>query len=171
MTQTPTTQDAGLLENVTTLLRTIKEQLPKHMWDCTVRDSWLARAVRCTDAALADRLEALSQPSPAPQGEAVAWRWRWNEREAWNVSTDARLAAMRMQTAKSPTSSIVVQPLYASPTPAEPGLRLVPVEPTDLMASEGESAASYGIGKAEDDEAIRRVWRAMLAAAPARGEG
>jgi hypothetical protein len=37
-------------------------------------------------------------------------------------------------------------------------------EPTPRMVSEGESAASVGIGKPNDDEAIPRVWRAMWAA-------
>jgi hypothetical protein len=38
-------------------------------------------------------------------------------------------------------------------------------EPTSRMVSEGESAASFGIGKPVDDEAIPRVWRAMIGAA------
>jgi hypothetical protein len=37
-------------------------------------------------------------------------------------------------------------------------------EPTPRMVSEGESAATVGIGKPNDDEAIPRVWRAMWAA-------
>jgi hypothetical protein len=37
-------------------------------------------------------------------------------------------------------------------------------EPTPRMISEGESAASVGIGKPADDEAITRVWREMLTA-------
>ena len=47
------------------------------------------------------------------------------------------------------------------------GFRLVPVEPTACMISAGESAASVGIGKCNDDESLPRVWRAMLAASPA----
>ena len=47
------------------------------------------------------------------------------------------------------------------------GFRLVPVEPTTGMISAGESAASVGIGKCNDDESLPRVWRAMLAASPA----
>jgi hypothetical protein len=34
-------------------------------------------------------------------------------------------------------------------------------EPTPRMVSEGESAATVGIGKPNDDEAIPRVWHAM----------
>lgn len=42
------------------------------------------------------------------------------------------------------------------------GFAIVPVEMTPRMASEGESAASVGIGKPVDDEAIRRVYRVMI---------
>lgn len=38
-------------------------------------------------------------------------------------------------------------------------------EPTDRMNSEGASAASFGIGKPTDEEAIPRVWHAMIDAA------
>lgn len=44
--------------------------------------------------------------------------------------------------------------------------RLVPIEPDEKMRREGESAASFGIGKPHDDEAIRRVWQWMVRAAP-----
>lgn len=44
------------------------------------------------------------------------------------------------------------------------GYVIVPLEPTARMISEGESAASFGIGKPVDDEALPRVWRAMLEA-------
>jgi len=37
--------------------------------------------------------------------------------------------------------------------------------PTARMISEGESAATVGIGKPVDEEAIPRIWRAMHAAA------
>lgn len=43
---------------------------------------------------------------------------------------------------------------------------VVPREPTAEMISAGESAAKVGIGKCEDDEAMPRVYRAMLQAAP-----
>ena len=46
------------------------------------------------------------------------------------------------------------------------GLRVVPKEATGRMISEGESAASIGIGKPVDDEALPRVFSAMLAASP-----
>jgi len=38
-------------------------------------------------------------------------------------------------------------------------------EPSTAMIREGESAAPFGIGKPSDDEAIPRVWRAMINAA------
>jgi len=37
---------------------------------------------------------------------------------------------------------------------------------TPGMVANGESAASIGIGKPVDDEAIPRIWSAMLAASP-----
>lgn len=39
------------------------------------------------------------------------------------------------------------------------------MEPTPRMISEGESAASFGIGRPHDDEAVPRVWEWMLQAA------
>ena len=39
------------------------------------------------------------------------------------------------------------------------------MEPTPRMISEGESAASIGIGKPADDEALPRVWNWMIQAA------
>jgi hypothetical protein len=38
-------------------------------------------------------------------------------------------------------------------------------EPTDRMVSEGESAASFGIGKPTSEDAIPRVWSEMIDAA------
>jgi hypothetical protein len=35
-------------------------------------------------------------------------------------------------------------------------------EPTARMVSEGESVASFGIGKPTDEQAIPNVWRAMI---------
>ena len=35
--------------------------------------------------------------------------------------------------------------------------------PSEGMVREGESAASFGIGKPTDDEALPRVWKSMLA--------
>lgn len=35
-------------------------------------------------------------------------------------------------------------------------------DPTAWMISEGESLATMGIGRAEDDEALPRVWRGMI---------
>lgn len=46
------------------------------------------------------------------------------------------------------------------------GWKLVPIEPTRRMLDAGESAASFGIGKCADDEAMPRVWGEMIAAAP-----
>jgi hypothetical protein len=43
-------------------------------------------------------------------------------------------------------------------------------ELTPAMISEGESAASFGIGKPVDDQAIPRVWNAMLDAALSRSQ-
>ena len=42
---------------------------------------------------------------------------------------------------------------------------VVPREPTPAILSAMESAASQGIGKPADDEAIPHVYRAMIAAA------
>lgn len=56
----------------------------------------------------------------------------------------------------------------AHTAPSGSDMVLVPVEPTSRMCAAGESAASFGIGKVNDDEAIKRVWRDMLAAAPPR---
>jgi len=56
---------------------------------------------------------------------------------------------------------------HAADAPVEPvAWRLVPIEPDEKMRREGESAASFGIGKPHDDEAIRRVWQWMVRAAP-----
>jgi hypothetical protein len=38
-------------------------------------------------------------------------------------------------------------------------------QPTEAMIAEGESAASFGIGKPTDDEAVTRVWQCMIDAA------
>lgn len=37
------------------------------------------------------------------------------------------------------------------------------------MIAEGESAASFGIGRPTSDDAIPKVWSWMLAAAPKQG--
>lgn len=44
-------------------------------------------------------------------------------------------------------------------------------EPTPRMISAGESAASEGIGKPVDDEALPRIWQSMIDAALNEGEG
>jgi hypothetical protein len=44
-------------------------------------------------------------------------------------------------------------------------------EPTSRMVNEGESAASFGIGKPNDDEAVPRVWFWMIDAALGNTEG
>jgi hypothetical protein len=49
------------------------------------------------------------------------------------------------------------------------GFKVVPVEPTERMIAEGESAASFGIGKPTTDGAIKQVWDWMLSAAPKHG--
>jgi hypothetical protein len=50
------------------------------------------------------------------------------------------------------------------PLPA-PGWVIVPREPTEHMIAEGESAASFGIGKPTTEGAIKLVWEWMLKAA------
>lgn len=45
------------------------------------------------------------------------------------------------------------------------GFVMVPVEPTEAMVSAGESAATFGIGKPTDADAVPFVWRAMIRAA------
>jgi len=47
---------------------------------------------------------------------------------------------------------------------AAAGYAVVPVEPTPKMIAEGESAASFGIGKPTSDDAIPMVWKWMLSA-------
>ena len=44
-------------------------------------------------------------------------------------------------------------------------------EPTEAMVASGESAASFGIGKPKDDDAIPRVWRWMIDAALSNSKG
>lgn len=41
------------------------------------------------------------------------------------------------------------------PNSHDPKWKFVPVEPTERMCSEGESAASFGIGKPVTDDAIK----------------
>lgn len=73
-----------------------------------------------------------------------------------------RVAARQLETAEK-YATVALTAALSCPD----GFRLVPVEPTTGMISAGESAASVGIGKCNDDESLPRVWRAMLAASPA----
>lgn len=73
-----------------------------------------------------------------------------------------RVAARQLETAEK-YATVALTAALSCPD----GFRLVPVEPTTGMLSAGESAASVGIGKCNDDESLPRVWRAMLAASPA----
>lgn len=44
------------------------------------------------------------------------------------------------------------------------------IEPTERMIAEGESAASFGIGRPADEEALPRVWKWMIEAALKEGK-